>query len=114
MTNDQKEIGAKWLAILNEYNKDFATKSLFNQTALYLRSLGTAPDKRVSRFNKEVKEESQKQRSLLKPLSLLEAAKLREEQEEDEHDYPTNLLAISEGDTYDGMKKGKGKGKQNV
>jgi hypothetical protein len=98
MTTEEKEIGAKWLAILNAYNDDFATKSLFNQTSVYLKTMhsGTA-SKKTSRFQQEVKTPELK-RSLVKPMSLLEASKLREERiaDEEEEEEMGNLLAMSE------------------
>ena len=37
MTNEELQIGAQWMAILNAYSHDFTTKALFNQTANYLK-----------------------------------------------------------------------------
>lgn len=96
MTKEELEIGAKWLSILNANSDDFSTKSLFNQTASYLKTIQTGGAKKVSRFQKETKTPVEKQqRSLLKPMSLQEAAKAREEKllEDDE---PSNLLVIDE------------------
>lgn len=115
MTNEELEIGAKWMAILNAYSSDFGTKSLFNQTAAYLKAKHNGNGKRVSKFQKETKLNTNIDTGKVtapKPtIGLLEAAKLREAQMEQEGD--GNLLAIDETDQYAEIKTMK-KGKKNV
>ena len=108
MTNEELQIGAQWMAILNAYSHDFTTKALFNQTANYLKQ-NHGQKVRDSKFKKELKattvlNENVKQKP--KPIGLMEAAKKREELEE-----PSNLLAIDETNEDFMPKKGR---KKNV
>lgn len=104
MTPEEQEIGTKWMGILNAYSTDFSTKSLFNQTANYLKTLGK--QKRTSRFQKEVKQGTiltENVKAPEKKYSLLEAAQIRANQEVDDYeeiDIASNLLAISETSEY--------------
>lgn len=108
MTNEEKEIGAKWLAILNAYSSDFSTKALFNQTATYLKAKHNG-GKRVSKFQREVKVDNTILTENVKPepkkVSLLEAKKIREQQELEDEDLDGNLLAIDETEEYNEVKK---------
>jgi hypothetical protein len=106
MTNEELQIGAQWMAILNAYSHDFTTKALFNQTANYLKH-NHGQKVRDTKFKRELKavtvlNENVKQKP--KTIGLMEAAKKREEQEE-----PTNLLAIDETEQYMFPKKGRKK-----
>jgi hypothetical protein len=108
MTNEELQIGAQWMAILNAYSHDFTTKALFNQTANYLKQ-NHGQKVRDSKFKKELKattvlNENVKQKP--KNIGLMEAAKKREELEE-----PSNLLAIDETNEDFMVKKGR---KKNV
>ena len=108
MTNEELQIGAQWMAILNAYSHDFTTKALFNQTANYLKH-NHGQKVRDSKFKKELKattvlNENVKQKP--KTIGLMEAAKKREELEE-----PSNLLAIDETNEDFMVKKGR---KKNV
>jgi hypothetical protein len=108
MTNEELQIGAQWMAILNAYSHDFTTKALFNQTANYLKQ-NHGQKVRDSKFKKELKattvlNENVKQKP--KTIGLMEAAKKREELEE-----PSNLLAIDETNEDFIVKKGR---KKNV
>jgi hypothetical protein len=108
MTNEEMQIGAQWMAILNAYSHDFTTKALFNQTANYLKH-NHGQKVRDSKFKKEIKPGTvlnEQIKATPKPIGLMEAAKKREEQEE-----PTNLLAIDETDGDFMPKKGR---KKNV
>jgi hypothetical protein len=108
MTNEELQIGAQWMAILNAYSHDFTTKALFNQTANYLKH-NHGQKVRDSKFKREFKPGTvlnEKVKPKEKPIGLMEAAKKREELEE-----PTNLLAIDETDEYTQVKKGR---KKNV
>ena len=55
MTNEELQIGAQWMAILNAYSHDFTTKALFNQTANYLKH-NHGQKVRDSKFKKEIKQ----------------------------------------------------------
>jgi hypothetical protein len=106
MTNEELQIGAQWMAILNAYSHDFTTKALFNQTANYLKH-NHGQKVRDTKFKRELKavtvlNENVKQKP--KTIGLMEAAKKREELEE-----PTNLLAIDETDGDLLPKKGRKK-----
>lgn len=108
MTNEELQIGAQWMAILNAYSHDFTTKALFNQTANYLKQ-NHGQKTRDSKFKKEIKPGTVLNEQIQpkpKPIGLMEAAKKREEIEE-----PTNLLAIDETDSDLMPKKGR---KKNV
>lgn len=107
MTNEELQIGAQWMAILNAYSHDFTTKALFNQTANYLKQ-NHGQKTRDSKFKKEVKPGTvlnEQVKPKEKPIGLMDAAKLREQEE------PTNLLAIDETDSDLMPKKGR---KKNV
>jgi len=107
MTNEELQIGAQWMAILNAYSHDFTTKALFNQTANYLKQ-NHGQKVRDSKFKKEVKPGTVLNEQIQpkpKPIGLMDAAKLREQEE------PTNLLAIDETDSDLMPKKGR---KKNV
>jgi hypothetical protein len=108
MTNEELQIGAQWMAILNAYSHDFTTKALFNQTANYLKQ-NHGQKVRDSKFKKEIKPSTvlnEQAKPKPKPIGLMEAAKKREELEE-----PSNLLAIDETEQYTKVKKGR---KKNV
>lgn len=93
MTNEELQIGAQWMAILNAYSHDFTTKALFNQTANYLKQ-NHGQKTRDSKFKREVKPGTvlnEQVKPKEKHIGLMEAAKKREQIEE-----PTNLLAIDE------------------
>jgi hypothetical protein len=108
MTNEELQIGAQWMAILNAYSHDFTTKALFNQTANYLKH-NHGQKVRDSKFKKELKPGTvlnEQVKLTPKPIGLMEAAKKREELEE-----PSNLLAIDETEQYNQIKKGR---KKNV
>ena len=108
MTNEELQIGAQWMAILNAYSHAFTTKALFNQTPNYLKQ-NHGQKVRDSKFKREVKPctvLNEKVKPKEKPIGLMEAAKKREELEE-----PTNLLAIDETDSDLIPKKGR---KKNV
>lgn len=110
MTNEELQIGAQWMAILNAYSHDFTTKALFNQTANYLKQ-NHGQKTRDSKFKREVKPATvlnEQVKPKEKPIGLMEAARKRDEQQE-----PVNLLAIDEtdGDLLDLPKKGR---KKNV
>lgn len=93
MTNEEMQIGAQWMAILNAYSHDFTTKALFNQTANYLKQ-NHGQKTRDSKFKREVKPGTvlnEQAKPKVQPIGLMEAAKKREQIEE-----PTNLLAIDE------------------
>ena len=95
------------MAILNAYSHDFTTKALFNQTANYLKH-NHGQKVRDSKFKKEIKPGTvlnEQIKATPKPIGLMEAAKVREQEE------PTNLLAIDETDQYTQVKKGR---KKNV
>ena len=107
MTNEELQIGAQWMAILNAYSHDFTTKALFNQTANYLKH-NHGQKVRDSKFKKELKPGSvlnEQAKPKPKPIGLMEAAKVREQEE------PSNLLAIDETEQYTQVKKGR---KKNV
>lgn len=107
MTNEELQIGAQWMAILNAYSHDFTTKALFNQTANYLKQ-NHGQKTRDSKFKREVKPGTvlnEKVQPKPKPIGLMEAARKREQEE------PTNLLAIDETDSDLMPKKGR---KKNV
>ena len=107
MTNEELQLGAQWMAILNAYSHDFTTKALFNQTANYLKH-NHGQKVRDSKFKKEIKPGTvlnEQIKATPKPIGLMEAAKVREQEE------PTNLLAIDETDEYTQVKKGR---KKNV
>jgi hypothetical protein len=107
MTNEELQIGAQWMAILNAYSHDFTTKALFNQTANYLKQ-NHGQKVRDSKFKKEIKPGTVLNEQIQpkpKPIGLMDAAKLREQEE------PTNLLAIDETDSDLMPKKGR---KKNV
>jgi len=107
MTNEELQIGAQWMAILNAYSHDFTTKALFNQTANYLKQ-NHGQKTRDSKFKKEIKPGTvlnEQVQPKPKPIGLMEAAKLRDIEE------PTNLLAIDETDGDLLPKKGR---KKNV
>lgn len=107
MTNEELQIGAQWMAILNAYSHDFTTKALFNQTANYLKQ-NHGQKTRDSKFKKEIKPGTvlnEQVQPKPKPIGLMEAAKLRDIEE------PTNLLAIDETDSDLMPKKGR---KKNV
>ena len=107
MTNEELQIGAQWMAILNAYSHDFTTKALFNQTANYLKQ-NHGQKVRDSKFKKEIKPGTvlnEQVQPKPKPIGLMEAAKLRDIEE------PTNLLAIDETDSDLMPKKGR---KKNV
>jgi hypothetical protein len=107
MTNEELQIGAQWMAILNAYSHDFTTKALFNQTANYLKQ-NHGQKTRDSKFKKEIKPGTVLNEQIQpkpKPIGLMDAAKLREQEE------PTNLLAIDETDNDLLPKKGR---KKNV
>lgn len=107
MTNEELQIGAQWMAILNAYSHDFTTKALFNQTANYLKQ-NHGQKTRDSKFKREVKPGTvlnEKVQPKAKPIGLMDAAKLREQEE------PTNLLAIDETNEDLMPKKGR---KKNV
>lgn len=107
MTNEELQIGAQWMAILNAYSHDFTTKALFNQTANYLKQ-NHGQKTRDSKFKREVKPGTvlnEQVKPKEKPIGLMDAAKLREQEE------PTNLLAIDETDSDLMPKKGR---KKNV
>ena len=108
MTNEELQIGAQWMAILNAYSHDFTTKALFNQTANYLKQ-NHGQKVRDSKFKKELKPGTvlnEQVKRTPKPIGLMEAAKKREELEE-----PSNLLAIDETNEDFMPKKGR---KKNV
>jgi len=108
MTNEELQIGAQWMAILNAYSHDFTTKALFSQTANYLKQ-NHGQKVRDSKFKREVKPGAvlnEQVKPKVQPIGLMEAAKKREELEE-----PTNLLAIDETDGDLLPKKGR---KKNV
>jgi hypothetical protein len=108
MTNEELQIGAQWMAILNAYSHDFTTKALFNQTANYLKQ-NHGQKVRDSKFKKEIKPGTVLNEQIQpkpKPIGLMEAAKKREELEE-----PSNLLAID--DTNEDFMPKKGR-KKNV
>lgn len=108
MTNEELQIGAQWMAILNAYSHDFTTKALFNQTANYLKQ-NHGQKVRDSKFKKEIKPGTvlnEQVKPTPKPIGLMEAAKKREELEE-----PSNLLAIDETNEDFMPKKGR---KKNV
>ena len=93
MTNEEMQIGAQWMAILNAYSHDFTTKALFNQTANYLKQ-NHGQKTRDIKFKREVKPGTvlnEQVKPKVQPIGLMEAAKKREQIEE-----PTNLLAIDE------------------
>ena len=93
MTNEEMQIGAQWMAILNAYSHDFTTKALFNQTANYLKQ-NHGQKTRDSKFKREVKPGTvlnEQVKPKVQPIGLMEAAKKREQIEE-----PTNLIAIDE------------------
>ena len=95
------------MAILNAYSHDFTTKALFNQTANYLKQ-NHGQKTRDSKFKREVKPGTVLNEQIQpkpKPIGLMDAAKLREQEE------PTNLLAIDETEIYTEVKKGR---KKNV
>ena len=95
------------MAILNAYSHDFTTKALFNQTANYLKQ-NHGQKTRDSKFKREVKPATvlnEKVQPKPKPIGLMDAAKLREQEE------PTNLLAIDETESDLIPKKGR---KKNV
>lgn len=107
MTNEELQIGAQWMAILNAYSHDFTTKALFNQTANYLKQ-NHGQKVRDSKFKKEIKPGTVLNEQIQpkpKPIGLMEAAKVREQEE------PSNLLAIDETEQYTQVKKGR---KKNV
>ena len=107
MTNEELQIGAQWMAILNAYSHDFTTKALFNQTANYLKQ-NHGQKVRDSKFKKELKPGTvlnEQIKPKVKPIGLMEAAKVREQEE------LTNLLAIDETDEDFMPKKGR---KKNV
>ena len=107
MTNEEMQLGAQWMAILNAYSHDFTTKALFNQTANYLKH-NHGQKVRDSKFKKELKPGTvlnEKIKPKEKQFGLMEAAKARQEEE------PTNLLAIDETDGDLMPKKGR---KKNV
>jgi hypothetical protein len=107
MTNEELQIGAQWMAILNAYSHDFTTKALFNQTANYLKQ-NHGQKVRDSKFKKEIKPGTVLNEQIQpkpKPIGLMEAAKVREQEE------PSNLLAIDETNEDFMPKKGR---KKNV
>lgn len=107
MTNEELQIGAQWMAILNAYSHDFTTKALFNQTANYLKQ-NHGQKVRDSKFKREVKPGTVLNEQIQpkpKPIGLMDAAKLREQEQ------PTNLLAIDDTDSDLMPKKGR---KKNV
>lgn len=107
MTNEELQIGAQWMAILNAYTYDFTTKSLFNQTANYLKH-NHGQKMRDTKFKKELKPGmilNEQAKPKPKPIGLMEAAKVRDQEG------PTNLLAIDETDSDFTAKKGR---KKNV
>lgn len=107
MTNEELQIGAQWMAILNAYSHDFTTKALFNQTANYLKQ-NHGQKVRDSKFKKEIKPGTvlnEQAKPKPKPIGLMEAAKVREQEE------PSNLLAIDETNEDFMPKKGR---KKNV
>jgi hypothetical protein len=101
MTEQEKEIGAKWLAILNAYSSDFSTKSLFNQTAAYLKTKHNGA-KKESKFQLGARGSilTERVEPKPKPISLLEAAKIREaakqKQEYEDEEQDGNILALDE------------------
>lgn len=106
MTNEELETGVKWMGILNAYSNDFATKALLNQTANYLKH-NHGQKVRESKFKKQESTTvllNPEVKPLLKPISLMEAKKAFEQQENEE---PVNLLAMDEtnGDLLDIPKK---------
>jgi hypothetical protein len=117
MTAEELKIGAEWLAILNAHSNDFGTKSLFNNTAAYLKAKHSG-QKRVSKFQKEIKGNAtvltQDVKAPEKRYSLLDAAKIREqniEKEYEEAEFASNLLLTSETDEFETVKR---KSKRNV
>jgi len=109
MTQEEKEIGAKWLGILAIYSNDFATKSLFNQTTAYLKTNGNG--KKQNKFRKEEKPATVLNENVkpeVKRMSLLDAAK-QNEFSNLEDDEPNNLLAIDETGTDLKPKRGRKK-----
>jgi len=115
MTEQEKEIGAKWLAILNAYSSDFGTKSLFNQTAAYLKAKHNG-GKKESKFQLGAKNTTiltEKVEPKQKPISLLEAAKMREaakqKEQYEEDDLDGNILAMDETGSDDELKEFKQK-----
>ena len=117
MTNEEFEIGAKWMAILNAYSHDFSTKSLLNQTQLYMKGKHKGILKQENKFKREI---AIKQNALTanvvikeKPISLLEAAKLRNKDvkvSQFDVEELNNVLAVSETNEYRETKpKGKKK-----
>jgi hypothetical protein len=120
MTNEELEIGAKWMTILNAYSTDFGTKALFNQTANFLKGKHNNTGGRVSKFQKEIKYNPSGEPIVVekpKQITLLEAAKIREakreQNEQEDEEGAGNLLAIGETDEYTELKTMK-KGKKNV
>jgi hypothetical protein len=116
MTNEEFEVGAKWMAILNAYSHDFSTKSLFNQTALYMKGKHKGIQRQENKFKREiaVKENTLTQNVVLKekPISLLEAAKLRNKDvkvSQFDVEELNNVLAVSETNEY---REAKSKGKK--
>jgi hypothetical protein len=116
MTNDEFEVGAKWLAILNAYSHDFSTKSLFNQTALFMKGKHKGILKNENKFKREIaiKENTMTQNVVLKekPISLLEAAKLRNKEvkvSQFDVEELNNVLAVSETNEF---KEAKSKGRK--
>lgn len=105
MTPEEIEVGNKWLTILNNHaGSDFASRSLFQSTAKFLQSKGqkiAGGVKREPRFKKVVLFDAEKAKEILpeKKVSLLEAAKIREEEDSN------NLLALSENDDIPNVKK---------
>ena len=120
MTEQEKEIGAKWLAILNAYSSDFGTKSLFNQTAAYLKAKHNGA-KKESKFQLGARGSilTERVEPKPKPISLLEAAKIREaakqKQEFEDEEQDGNILALDETGSDDEIKQFKQKKtKKNV
>lgn len=104
MTEQEKEIGAKWLSILNVYSSDFGTKALFNQTAAYLKAKHNG-GKKESKFQLGTRGTILTEKVEPKPklISLLEAAKIREaakqKEQYEEEDLDGNILAMDETGT---------------
>jgi hypothetical protein len=116
MTNEEFEVGARWMAILNAYSHDFSTKSLFNQTALYMKGKHKGILKNENKFKREIaiKENALTANVVLKekPISLIDAAKLRNKDvkvSQFDIEELNNVLAVSETDEF---REAKAKGKK--
>lgn len=104
MTQEEIKIGEEWIGILAKYTKDFSTKALFNSTSSYVKTKASGQKKfSLSKDQGTLKKDIEETEEELKQYSLLEAARIRAEND----DEPTNLLATSEDDFIPRKRKSK-------